>query len=274
MKGSLKRIQSRLRVAGARVVRRVPPEVRARAQQAWDLAKEPLLTVALVFAATTAVARPYYVPSGSMEPTIQIGDALLTSKFAYGYSRYSLPFALGPSSATRLLGRMPARGDVVVFRLPRDPGQTYVKRVIGLPGDRLQMREGRLFINGEELPLKADGAAAVEDETGATITAPRYIETLPGGRTHPIFKLGFNEPLDNTAVFVVPAGHLFMMGDNRDNSLDSRVAEDEGGVGFVPMENLIGRADVIVGSVDFPKAGSLIGWPAEFRVSRLLKRVR
>lgn len=239
-----------------------------------DFVKEAGLIILFVLVATTALARPYYVPSGSMEPTIQIGDELMASKFSYGYSRYSLPFALGPTSATRLFQREPARGDVIVFQLPRDPGQTYVKRVIGLSGDRVQMREGRLWINGRELPLKRDGSALVEESSGAKAMEPRYIETLPSGRTHPIFKTEWDGPLDNTPVYVVPANHLFMMGDNRDDSLDSRVSAADGGVGFVPMENLVGEAQFVVGSVDFLNAHSLLEWPAEFRVARVFKPVR
>jgi signal peptidase I len=253
-----------------KVVRRAAPS----ADAVWNFAKEPILTLFLVFAATTAVARPYYVPSGSMEPTIAIGDALLATKFAYGYSRYSMPFDIGPSSSTRLLERMPQRGDVIVFRLPRDPNQAYVKRVIGLPGDRVQLVDGRVWLNGQELALAPAGNGLVEEEDGTEISAPRYVETLPGGRTHLIFKLQWEGPLDNTQMFVVPKGHLFMLGDNRDNSLDSRVAPSDGGVGYVPMENLIGRADVVVGSVDFLNARSLLEWPIEFRVARVLKPVR
>jgi signal peptidase I len=252
----------------------LPAGMRARLVAVWAFAKEPLLTVLLMLAATTAVARPYYVPSGSMEPTIQIGDELLASKFAYGYSRYSVPFGIGPSSQTRLLQRLPERGDVIIFILPRDPSQVFVKRVVGLPGDRLVMHEGRLWINGQKLALQPDGMGRVEEEDGAMVSEPRFVETMPGGRRHLIFKTQWDGPLDNTQVFVVPKDHLFMMGDNRDNSLDSRVAPTDGGVGFVPIENLIGRADIVVGSVDFLNAHSLLEWPAELRVSRLLSRVR
>jgi len=269
-----KQISDRTRGAWNRATGGIPPKTRSRLAAVWNFVKEPALTLLLVFAATTAVARPYYVPSGSMEPTIQIGDELLASKFAYGYSRYSLPFDFGPSSGTRLLQRMPERGDVIVFRLPRDTSVVYVKRLIGLPGDRIQMQDGNLWINGRELPLKPDGTGMVEGETGSRAAVPRFFETLPNGRTHQIFKIQWNGALDNTQVFVVPPGHLFMMGDNRDNSLDSRVPEADGGVGFVPMENLIGRADVVMGSIDYLNARSLLEWPAELRVARLLKRVR
>jgi signal peptidase I len=281
----MKRFLVRMRAAGRKVhvlasndipktIRKTAAWIVPHVRPVWDFAKEPVLAVLFALAATTAIARPYYVPTGSMEPTIAIGDEVLASKFAYGYSHYSMPFQVGPSASTRLLQRMPERGDVIVFQLPRDPGQAYVKRVVGLPGDRVQLREGRVWLNGKELPLKLAGEGQDEAESGAMIPTARYIETLPNGRTHPIFKLGWNGPLDNTQLFVVPQGHLFMMGDNRDNSLDSRVAQSDGGVGYVPMENLIGRADVVMGSVDFLNARSLLEWPAEFRVARVLKRVR
>jgi len=158
--------------------------------------------VAIVLLTKTVAAEAYYVPSGSMLPSLLIGDQLLVTKFPYGYSRYSLPVPLAPASTERLLGKLPQRGDVVVFRLPRDPSQTYVKRVIGLPGDRVQMRDGRLWLNGQMAPLRRAGVGQMETENGV-LTAPRYIESL-NGREHPIFKLRWEGELDNTQEFVVP----------------------------------------------------------------------
>ena len=135
---------------------------------------------------------------------------------------------------------MPERGDVVVFRLPRDPSQTYVKRAVGLPGDRVQMRAGRLWVNGRMLPLRRDGIGAIEADDGTREPAPRFVETLPNGREHPIFKYRPNGELDDTQQFLVGAGQIFVMGDNRDDSLDSRVPGTAFGVGFVPVENLVG----------------------------------
>src|SRR5262252_5204132 len=172
----------------------------------------------LVLLAKVVAAEAFYVPSGSMQPTLLIGDELVVSKFAYGYSRYSLPIALGPSLPERLLGRVPERGDVVVFRLPRDPSQTYVKRVVGLPGDRVQMREGRLWLNGKMVAQRRAGFGEMETDSGI-VTAPRYIEML-GGREHAIFKLSSDGPLDNTQEFVVGPDQVFVMGDNRDDSAD------------------------------------------------------
>jgi signal peptidase I len=238
---------------------------------AWLI--EPLVTVVLVVFATTAIAQPFYIPSGSMEPTLQIGDALLGSKFPYGYSRWSLPYGLGPASQTRLMGKLPKRGEIVIFRLPRDTSTTLIKRVIGLPGDRIQMVHGRLVINGVQVPLEADGSGQVEEADGSWHEIGKFTETLPGGVKHTILKRRWDGPLDDTQVYLVPANHIFAMGDNRDNSSDSRVAPDDGGVGYVPAENLVARADVLLGSYDYLNARKLTSWLGQIRLSRFLRAI-
>ena len=236
--------------------------------------RELILGLALAFAATTAIAQPFYVPSGSMEPTLAIGDELVAAKYAYGYSHYSMRGDILPDFKGRLFGSLPRRGDVVVFYPANHPDETWVKRVIGLPGDRIQMREGRLYINGKELPLTPDGTGRVETESGTYLTVPKFTETLPNGRRHAIFKWTWDGPYDNTAVFVVPKGKLFMMGDDRDNSADSRVPVAEGGIGFVPLDNVVGRADLVLGSYDFLNADNAKTWLTSFRLSRLFKAIR
>ena len=170
---------------------------------------------------------------------------------------------------------MPGYGDVVVFRLPRDPSQSYVKRVVGLPGDRVQMRDGRLWVNGKELPLRPAGIGEAQDEDGTAEAAPRFVETLPNGREHPIFKFRQNSEYDDTGVFEVGPAQIFVMGDNRDDSADSRVPPSAGGVGLVPVENLVGRVEAIFGSWDpVVRRDPLWTWPTGLRLSRFFSRVR
>jgi signal peptidase I len=230
--------------------------------------------VVIVIVAKTAVAEPYYVPSGSMEPTLQIGDQLLASKFAYGYSSASLPISIAVPQTGRILGSLPQRGDVVVFRYPGNRSDFWVKRVIGLPGDHISMKNGQLSINGTPVPLRRDGNGQVEFEDGSVASAAKFIETLPGNHAHPIFKMSEHGAYDNFDEITIPAGDLFVMGDNRDNSADSRIPLREGGVGLLPVDNVVGRADAIVGSWDLAAKNKPVWtWPSALRFSRFFTSV-
>ena len=237
------------------------------------------LLIAGVF--RTLFLQPFWIPSGSMKDTLLIGDFLFVNKMAYGYSYASCPSVrLGPididakdicgwlgGDNTRILGSEPDRGDIIVFRHPVD-GTDFIKRLVGLPGDRIQMRRGVLHINGTPVEIEPAGTFVEEFAPqgpmgirprcangavglGADCVKERFTETLPGGRSHAILNIG-PQRADNTGVFTVPAGHYFFMGDNRDNSTDSRFPQAVGGVGFVPYENLIGRANRVI----FSSAGS------------------
>jgi signal peptidase I len=238
-------------------------------------AADIVVIVLIVLAAKTAIAEPFYVPSGSMEPTLLIGDELLAVKYPYGYSSASLPSFLVFPNTPRVLAALPQRGDVVVFRWPGDRSQVWVKRVIGLPGDRIGLSHGQVSINGAPVGIRPAGTGEMETEDGGTVSAARYIETLPGGYEHPIFKLAARGELDNIPEVVVPAGHLFVMGDNRDNSADSRVPLRNGGVGLLPVEDLVGRVDAVVGSWDLAvRSRPFQEWPSGLRLSRFFTAVR
>ena len=236
----------------------------------------------------TLLFQPFFIPSESMKDTLLIGDFLFVNKMAYGYSAVSCPLALCPIEGRiklPLLSGDPERGDVVVFRHPVS-GQDYIKRLIGLPGDKIQMKEGILWINGEEVPQTPDGVFTETFEAqgsmgntprcsnapvgvGGVCEKERAIETLPNGVKHAVLNIDVNGYADNTDVFTVPEGEYFFMGDNRDNSMDSRYSQNAGGVGFVPAKLLIGRADRII----FSSAGQSLFFFWTWRGDRFFKAI-
>ncbi len=225
------------------------------------------LLLALVI--RTLFFQPFSIPSGSMRPTLLEGDYLFVTKWAYGYSRYSLPFSPNLFSG-RIWGGEPERGDVVVFKFPPNPSIDYIKRVIGLPGDRIQMKGGQLFINDVAVQREKVGQIENADITEVSRPVDVYRETLPNGVSYDTLDLTQNGIGDDTPVFEVPAGHYFMMGDNRDNSSDSRFT-----VGYVPGENLVGRANIIFFSIaDGASPLEIWKWPSDMRIGRLFDFIR
>jgi signal peptidase I len=249
----------------------------------WETIKVIVEALIIALVVRTVLFQPFNIPSGSLIPTLLIGDYLFVSKYAYGYSHYSLPSFLdwAPSAMPgRIFFSPPKRGDIVVFRPPGDPDEDFIKRVIGLPGDKVQMTKGRLFINGVEVPREAAPPYEMSDPYGKPSTVPHYYETLPDSSGQPdgvkheiIQRDGDEGALSTTGLFQVPPDHFFMMGDNRDNSSDSRVVG--GQVGYVPAENLVGRAEIIFFSVDEGAAAwQFWRWPQTVRWGRLFQRVR
>lgn len=216
----------------------------------------------------TLFFQPFSIPSGSMRPTLLVGDYLFVSKYAYGYSHFSIPFS-PPLFSGRIWASQPQRGDVVVFRLPSNPNIDYIKRVVGLPGDRVQVRQGVLYINDEAVSRRFMGKIDNSDITEVNYPVDVYRETLSNGISYDTLDLAFIPQVDDTKVFEVPQGHYFMMGDNRDNSDDSRLD-----VGYVPEENLIGRASVIFFSIsNGSSAWQIWRWPFDIRWNRLFSLI-
>lgn len=238
------------------------------AKEEWyEFLKTGLIAILLAVAIRTFLLEPFNIPSGSMKPTLEIGDYLFVYKPSYGYSRFSFPFGMAPIDG-RMWSKEPKRGDVIVFKLPVNTNVDYIKRLIGMPGDTVQVINGRLYINNKLVPREKVGVKKVDD--GPIYTEmTEYIETLPGGVRHRIYEESDTMPLDDTPAYTVPEGHYFLMGDNRDNSQDSRVM-DKNGVGFVPYRNLVGRADMIFFSTNgTAKLIEIWKWPWTIRYNRL-----
>ena len=221
----------------------------------WGFVKSLLMALILALIFRTFIYEPFHIPSGSMKPTLLVGDYIFVSKFSYGYSSLSLstnfkginiPF---PHFEGRTFNDIPKRGDVVVFKLPSDNTTNYIKRLIGFPGDKIQVKHGILYINGDKIKRKRIDDFIDAEKPALLNAVPQYIETLPNGVSYRVLDEVKDGDEDNTGVYTVPPGHYFFMGDNRDNSQDSRVMS---AVGFVPAENLVGRAEIKFFSSDAP----------------------
>ncbi len=242
------------------------------AARAWAVLRElKAVGIALILflVIRTLIFQPFTIPSDSMEPALRAGDYVIVSKSAYGWSRHSAPFSLWPFHG-RLMSRAPKRGDVIVFKLPRDGRTDYVKRLIGLPGDRIQLVHGVVTVNGSPLRQEAIGPAVDPDQPSRPVVA--FKEFLPGGASHEILREPFEREGDTTGVYLVPDGQYFFMGDNRDNSLDSRWPRAVG-VGFVPAENLVGKVKVVAfgwrGGASLWKPWT---WVSRFDSSRMFRQ--
>jgi signal peptidase I len=221
-----------------------PPATGGAVNETVEIIKTVVYALLIALVLRVLLFQPFTIPSASMEPNLFEGDYIIVSKFAYGYSKHSIPFS-PPLFSGRIMSHGPNRGDIIVFKLPRDNKTDYIKRLIGLPGDRIQVKAGVVYINDKPVIRKPMPAGTEDMGYGVLKPVERYQETLPNGRTFLTNSYGPDGDVDNTGVFIVPEGHYFMMGDNRDNSLDSRFPQ-EVGVGYVPAENLEGKADIVL----------------------------
>lgn len=234
-----------------------------------DTIKTLVYAVIIALLIRTTLFEPFKIPSGSMYPTLYVGDYLFVSKYTYGYSKHSMPFSL-PLFDGRIWADEPKRGDVVVFKLPQDNRTDYIKRVIGLPGDKIKLKNGRLYINGEMVEREVMEDFVIRDKNGNAERYRQYIEALPDGVTHTILEVSDNQKEDNVPELTVPQESYFVMGDNRDRSDDSRV-----NVGFVPFENLVGKARVLFFSHNDDGAWyKPWTWPKKVRWERLFNKIK
>ena len=230
----------------------------------FEFIKTIVIAGALALGFRSLLFEPFNIPSGSMIPTLLVGDYLFVSKYSYGYSRYSFPFGMAPFDG-RIFETPPERGDVAVFRQPQNESVAFIKRIVGLPGDRIRVTDGILHINDVAVNRVRKGFATASDGYNV-IRFAVYQETLPNGKSYLIQERSDDDVLDNTNVFLVPEGHYFMMGDNRDNSRDSRTTS----VGMVPAENLIGRAERLFFSHNSSAhLWEIWKWPFAIRYGRL-----
>ena len=236
----------------------------------WDTVKTIVYAILIAVFIRTFFFEPFKIPSGSMYPTLYVGDFLFVSKYTYGYSKHSLPFSM-PLWEGRIWADEPQRGDVVVFKYPADNKKDYIKRVIGLPGDRIKLEDGRLYINGVQVEREQIEDFVLRDKYGNVERYRQYIEHLPNGVDHKILEISDEELYDNIPEITIPAGNYFMMGDNRDRSDDSRV-----NVGFVPFENLVGKARALFFSYESDDGAWYEIWnlPRQIRWSRWFSKIK
>ena len=256
-------------------------EARASAaEEFWDLLKVVLQALAIAFVVRLFLFQPFVIPSSSMEGTLLIGDYIFVSKYSYGYSKYSFAIPtwfwseiIPYNFSGRILPGAPSQGDVIVFRNPNKPDLDYIKRLVALPGDTIQMQDGVLYINNKAVPKKRIADHIEWDAAGNEQRVPQFQETLPNGAVYHVLDRQPDTEFDDTQPVRVPEGYYFMMGDNRDNSSDSR--DKLNGVGFVPFENLVGKAQIVFFSHN--SGASLLlpwTWPTGIRWTRFFGFIR